>query len=256
MILGVALAMREQRSRTPSPNYWGIVLHDDTVVGCAFRTPPQKLVVSHMPLTAIEALVEDIGGVYSTLPGVNGPKKPAEHMARAWTERHGGSWTTRIRLQVHSLTRVESAPDAGDGSLRKALLGDLDLAREWVEAYVRDTEIVHPSTDVAAGMIGGGRLYLWVDGGAPRCMVAAGRYTKTGCAIHSVYTPPHFRRRGYATAAVAALSDALLKGGCKFCCLYTDAANPTSNSIYAKLGYRHLRDDAEIDFAPLESTRL
>jgi len=42
----------------------------------------------------------------------------------------------------------------------------------------------------------------------------------------------------------------VLKGGRRFCCLYTDVANPTSNSIYAKIGYRPIRDDVEIDFSP------
>jgi predicted GNAT family acetyltransferase len=79
-------------------------------------------------------------------------------------------------------------------------------------------------------------------------MAATTRPTRSGCSINTVYTPPRHRRRGYATAAVAALSDALLKGGRRFCCLYTDAANPTSNSIYAKIGYRPIRDDAELAF--------
>jgi predicted GNAT family acetyltransferase len=81
-------------------------------------------------------------------------------------------------------------------------------------------------------------------------MVASQRETRSGCAVNMVYTPPQFRRSGYATAAVATLSDALLKGGRRFCCLYTDVANPTSNSIYAKIGYRPIRDDVEIDFSP------
>ena len=79
-------------------------------------------------------------------------------------------------------------------------------------------------------------------------MVASARETRSGCCINTVSTPPRFRRCGYATAAVATLTDALLQAGRRFCCLYTDLANPTSNSIYAKIGYRPIRDDAEIAF--------
>jgi hypothetical protein len=79
-------------------------------------------------------------------------------------------------------------------------------------------------------------------------MVAATRETTSGCSINTVYTPPRFRRHGYATAAVAALSGRLLESGRRFCCLYTDVANPTSNSIYAKIGYKPIRDDVEIAF--------
>jgi predicted GNAT family acetyltransferase len=39
---------------------------------------------------------------------------------------------------------------------------------------------------------------------------------------------------------VAALSRKILEDGKVFCVLYTDLSNPTSNSIYAKIGYRRI----------------
>jgi predicted GNAT family acetyltransferase len=71
--------------------------------------------------------------------------------------------------------------------------------------------------------------------------------------VNAVYTPPEQRRKGYATAAVAALSGMLLAAGKDFCCLYTDVANPTSNSIYRKIGYRPVREDAELVFVQPQS---
>jgi predicted GNAT family acetyltransferase len=41
---------------------------------------------------------------------------------------------------------------------------------------------------------------------------------------------------------VACLSQSQLDAGKRFCVLYTDLANPTSNRIYTRLGYRHLYD--------------
>jgi predicted GNAT family acetyltransferase len=69
-----------------------------------------------------------------------------------------------------------------------------------------------------------------------------------GVRITLVYTPPSFRGRGYASACVAALSASLLASGRKFCFLFTDLANPTSNSIYQKLGYRPVCDMREYCF--------
>jgi predicted GNAT family acetyltransferase len=57
-----------------------------------------------------------------------------------------------------------------------------------------------------------------------------------------VYTPAHLRNCGYATSCVAALTRRVLESGKKFCCLYTDLANPTSNSIYQKIGYHPICD--------------
>jgi hypothetical protein len=41
---------------------------------------------------------------------------------------------------------------------------------------------------------------------------------------------------------VAAQSQAALDAGRRFCFLFTDAANPTSNHIYQAIGYEHVRD--------------
>jgi predicted GNAT family acetyltransferase len=52
-----------------------------------------------------------------------------------------------------------------------------------------------------------------------------------------VYTPPAFRRRGYGTAVTAHATANALAHGAEHVVLYTDLANPTSNSIYQKIGF-------------------
>jgi predicted GNAT family acetyltransferase len=153
-------------------------------------------------------------------------------------------------MRIHELTRVSFAGQLAPGSLRKATEADLPLAREWVDAFVRDVGLAVAVPDMAQRLVARGLLFFWMDAGRESAMASSSRETRFGCAINMVYTPPQFRRSGYATAAVATLSDTLLKGGRRFCCLYTDLANPTSNSIYAKIGYRPIRDDVEIDFSP------
>jgi predicted GNAT family acetyltransferase len=80
-------------------------------------------------------------------------------------------------------------------------------------------------------------------------MTGYGGPTPGGIRIGPVYTPPEHRRRGYATILVAELSRWLLGRGHRACFLYTDLANPTSNSIYGKIGYRRVCDSAEVWFA-------
>lgn len=62
------------------------------------------------------------------------------------------------------------------------------------------------------------------------------------------WCPPELRRRGYATAAVAAASQAALGGGCRHCMLYADLGNLTSNAIYQRVGYRRVGDASEYRF--------
>jgi uncharacterized protein len=248
LLLGIALNPRA-REPTGARPYWITLREVKDIVGCACRTPPNPLVLSRAPAQAIALLAADLRVADPALSGVTGPTREAEAFAASWIAHHGGRWTTRIRLRLHELTQLALPADTPAGSLRKAVESDLALAREWVDAYVRDTGIHPPAGDMAQRLIDRGQLFLWVVAeGEARSMVAATRDSGSGCSINTVYTPPPFRRHGYAQAAVAALSRMLLEGGRRFCCLYTDAANPTSNSIYAKVGFRAIRDDVEIAF--------
>jgi predicted GNAT family acetyltransferase len=68
------------------------------------------------------------------------------------------------------------------------------------------------------------------------------RITPHGACIGPVYTPVERRCRGYAPALTAALSQHILDGGKQFVTLFTNLANPTSNSIYMKIGYTPVCD--------------
>ena len=85
-------------------------------------------------------------------------------------------------------------------------------------------------------------LVLWADEGTPVSFAGYGGPTPNGIRVGPVYTPPELRRRGYASALTAALTRTLLDRGRKFCFLFTDLANPTSNSIYQRIGYRPVSD--------------
>jgi predicted GNAT family acetyltransferase len=73
-------------------------------------------------------------------------------------------------------------------------------------------------------------------------MAGFGGRTPNGTRIGPVYTPPELRGRGYGSALTAAVTERLLGSGLRFCFLYTDLANPTSNSIYQRIGYRPVSD--------------
>jgi hypothetical protein len=89
---------------------------------------------------------------------------------------------------------------------------------------------------------------LWEDG-EPVSLAAAGGPTPNGIRIGPVYTPPELRGRGYASALVAELTRVQLEGGRRFCFLFTDLANPTSNRIYQRVGYEPVTDVDQWSFA-------
>jgi predicted GNAT family acetyltransferase len=73
----------------------------------------------------------------------------------------------------------------------------------------------------------------------------SGAPTPSGIRVGPVYTPPDRRRRGYGAAVTAELTRRELAVGRRYCFLYTDEANPTSNSVYRRIGYRVVGDSTQ-----------
>jgi predicted GNAT family acetyltransferase len=100
-------------------------------------------------------------------------------------------------------------------------------------------------------MVSSGKLHILEDNGVPVSMAKITREMRTACGVGFVFTPPYFRGKWYATSCVAAVSRLILGRGFAKCVLYTDLANPTSNSIYQKIGYVPICDSLEIKFDTL-----
>jgi hypothetical protein len=88
---------------------------------------------------------------------------------------------------------------------------------------------------------------LWEVDGQPVSMAGFSGQTITGIRVNAVFTPPELRGRGYATACVGHLTRNLLDRY-RFCFLFTDQANPVSNHVYAKIGYRPVCDVSQLRF--------
>lgn len=250
LLYGVARGVQGGTHRYKQPLYWASVEEDaatdgPALLGCAFRTPPHQVGVTELPDAAIGPLVASLHAVYATVPGIGGPKRTATSFAKAWVTRFGGSWSVHQQQRLHKLTavRLPSAPAAG--LLRLALPADVPVARAWMAGFIRDTGVRHLGADTAERLIEERRLHLWVDG-QPRCMLGAVRDTPHTTGVAAVYTPPRFRNHGYASIAVATLSQQLLDAGRQSCFLYTDLANPVSNAVYRRVGYEPLYDVVDI----------
>lgn len=248
LLLGVANEVLAGDDRFDDPVYLATIERGGVIEGCAFRTPPHKLGITDLPVGALQALERDVGAVYDELPAVLGPEGPAFEFARLWTQSRQVEARVGMRQGVHALTAVVPPPNPPAGALRPYEEADRPLVEHWVDGFLIDTG--HPSVLGRSGadrLISAGRLHLW-DDGQPRSMVAALGPTPNGVRISAVYTPPQLRGRGYASAAVAAISQRMLDVGRRYCFLYTDLANPTSNSVYRKVGYEVVMEVADVEF--------
>ena len=169
-----------------------------------------------------------------------------ESVVQEWTRRRGRAARLAMRQRVYKLIEVSPLPPVS-GRLRIATTDDVDLVTAWITAFEAEAlgsvaAVVSSSARVIAERrLAAGEVFLWCDP-EPRTMAGSARPTKRAVAVNAVYTPPEWRRRGYASACVAELSRLLLRRGFEFCVLYTDLENPTSNAIYTRIGYRPVRD--------------
>ncbi|MGH2891957.1 MAG: GNAT family N-acetyltransferase, partial [Solirubrobacteraceae bacterium] len=165
-----------------------------------------------------------------------------------------GTEHCRLAMAMHSLTVVRDPPQPGAGGLAMATEADRDLALTWWDAFVAESHVIDAGPESRAATVdfrlSQGDLFFWHDEGQSVSMVSTNPAVAGVVRIGPVYTPPESRRRGYASSAVAAVSRHAVDTGAHTCMLYTDLANPTSNKIYADVGYRRIAEWEERVFTP------
>ncbi|THA25640.1 GNAT family N-acetyltransferase [Streptomyces sp. RKND-216] len=234
--------------RPPVFGWWHAA--DGEVAGAFLRTPPYPVALSAMPEEAAAALPAALAGRDPAPPGVNGPAAVAEVFAAAYRRVNGGDVRVLRRERLFRLGTLRPPQPAPAGRARTATAADRDLLVAWWAAFRRDAGL--PSSGdgrMIDDRIGGGRLMLWETGPDPVAMAAMGAPAAGAARVGPVYTPKAQRGRGYGGAVTAALSQAALDAGAREVLLFTDLANPTSNALYQRLGYRPRGDYTSYAFA-------
>jgi uncharacterized protein len=253
LLLGViaALARGSVDARFSDPPYLATLEAGTDVVGVALRTPPFNLVLSEMPREVLALLAADVRGVVPPIPGVLGPRVLSLAFAEEWQRSRGMHFRIGRRQRIYQLDAVTPVQDVA-GWLRPARAADRDVLIEWVDAFMAETagggDREYAERTVDGFLLADDReCVLWEDGG-PVSMAAVVGPTPHGIRVSYVFTPAALRGRGYASACVAALSQKMLDAGRRFCFLFTDLDNPTSNHIYQNIGYRPVVDLDEYVF--------
>ncbi len=253
VMLGVAQRVARGVPYGEHPPYFATVADERGLALAALMTPPHNLSLygeaDRWP-AALEPLAMNLHSGGWPVSGVIGRIEVAEAFARAWSGVTGVPWRLSMRQRIYELVEVVASPSP-TGHFRPAAEADLDTVTDWAVAFEREALGGEPDPAAArAGLtrrIGEQGIYLW-DDGRPVSMAAWSRPLKHAVIVNLVYTPPELRGRGYASAVVARLSQLLLDRGFTRCVLHTDLANPTSNSIYQRIGYRPILDFNEYRF--------
>jgi hypothetical protein len=228
---------------------------DRTVVGAALHAPPYNPVLSQVDdLEAVDALVDSLRA--DRPPGLLGPSAAAARFVERWRTSTGQRAELEMAQRAFRLDRVLPLARRAPGAWRFAEERDQPLLSRWMRDFQEEAlpagshlEEVEPLVDRWIRRIGR-TLYLWEDGDGPVSVVGVGGATPNSIRVGPVYTPRQHRGRGYATALTASASQDQLDRGRRFCTLFTDLANPTSNRIYRAIGYEPVYDMDQYRFHP------
>lgn len=248
LIFGIAGTLRDHPHLYPEHALW-LVEDGAAPIGAALRTPPLNLVLARGTDEAIDVLAASLG---EDLPGVVGAVPEVDRFVAA--SRLPAM--PRVRQGIYALNSVVPPSRPAPGRPRAATRADQPVLLEWWRAFGIEAlgegepdegrvarNVEHKLSEAAGG------ITLWEHEGRPVSAVGFGSPTPTGVRIGPVYTPPEHRGRGYASALTAHVSAEQLAAGRSFCFLYTDLANPTSNKIYADIGYELVCESVEYAFA-------
>ncbi|HEY2776751.1 MAG TPA: GNAT family N-acetyltransferase [Gaiellaceae bacterium] len=215
------------------------------VAAVATQTPPFGLVLSQIDdPTIVDALADRLASDGAELPTAGGPVEVSRAFASRWAALTGLVPSVQMEERIYEATTVVHPPDVA-GAMRPYEAADRALTIAWLSAFMSEAMPDLPEgrverivDDRAAGK---GSLVLWEDDGLVVSLAGHAGETSNGFRVGPVYTPPELRGHGYASALTAALTRQLLERR-RFCFLFTDLANPTSNSIYQRIGYRPVTD--------------
>jgi GNAT superfamily N-acetyltransferase len=232
-----------------SPPVFGWHDHDRGGIDSAFlQTPPFPVLVASLPDGSVESFVQLLTSGAVQPIGANLDAAQEAPFTAAWQRATSAGVSVRMRSRLFRLAGLVPPDPFPPGAARVADRGDTDLLIDWAVAFSTETGSGggDPRRTIADRLSHRGFM-LWEADGVPVAMAGLSRNVAGVVRVQAVYTPAEHRRRGYGGAVTTAVSRAALDAGAAEVVLFTDLANPTSNALYQRLGFRPVGDRVQLE---------
>ncbi len=218
----------------------------------AIQTPPHNLLLSYTDDDAsIDFLAETLATQHSQLPGILGYKGGVSRFIAIWKIKTGKSTRLTMKERIHRLDQV-NPKYLNLFTVKPVKEDDFPLILDWKQRFIDEALENEPITEESRNRlmqaIRKQKIFALYHEGKIRSITQMAGKTPHGNFVNLVYTPPEYRKQGYATACVAEVSQKILQNGNDYCCLFTDLANPTSNHIYHLIGFKPIMDVNQFQF--------
>jgi hypothetical protein len=247
MMLGMCFALSEGAF---ADKEFGLIriLNNKELTSVAIKAPNSSLVLTFISDEELNALINTLVEKSIEVPKILGPLEVCKKFSQIWSEKMNLTSKLSMKQKIYQLDKVNDL-ERVDGAMAQADDRDKKILVEWYMAMVKeaipdDKMSLEEAQEWVDRKIAANELFLWIQNEWQVSMAALVGATRNGIRISAVYTPPDLRRRGIATSLVANLSQYMLDQGTQKCFLYADQMNPTSNSIYQKIGYNPVCESA------------
>jgi RimJ/RimL family protein N-acetyltransferase len=203
-----------------------------------------------LPAGSAAGLITRLGSDAGLPAAVNLTSTDEADFGAAWAQATGGGASGVERSRLFRLERLTPQQPAPPGAARIAGHGDRELLIDWLVAFGQEAGTFADAPRTVDDRLSHDGLTLWEAGGSPVAMAGSTREVAGVVRIGPVYTLPEHRQRGYGGAVTVAASQAALDAGASAVVLFTDLANPTSNALYPRLGYRPVGDRVLLQLVP------
>lgn len=255
----MALTVTEQRrgrgparDGTPAPVF-GCLVQAGEVQAAFYRFPPRGLSVTSLTPGQAEILAAHLAVLGHSIPSISADHDTAAAFVEAWQRQTGATPRLRAQLRLHRLG-VLTPPEATPAG-RSRLAGERDHEHilNWCRDFAADVgeAVTIDTTSWPGTRFAEKRYTFWeIPDGTPVSMAGMTPMVAGQVRVDPVYTPADLRGCGYAAAVTVEVSRAALAGGATDVVLFTNAANPTSNALYQRIGYVPIADWTTYDFSP------
>lgn len=259
LIVGILKSISENKDQQSDEHLWVTVEDVGKIELAGWRTPPFDYGLWSPKIETTQALQCFLNFLETEgMDVVGAVGKPAlvESYTALAMPRFGLENTFTMNQGIYECRKVDPTL-LGPGTIRPVTMDEIEKLTDWMIAFHIESLNQEPlrseardklKTDIEQGL-----YYFYEEDGQVLSTLATARPMVNGISVNMVYTPPDYRKKGYATSSVAQLTQKLLDDGWKFTALFTDLDNPTSNSIYKKIGYQLVGESKHVQLRPRTS---
>ncbi|MGA8296511.1 MAG: GNAT family N-acetyltransferase [Acidimicrobiales bacterium] len=236
------------RFRDPPPIFgW----HEEgpVVDGAFLMTPPHELILVASIDEAAD-LGRELRDGALVVPGVNSQPDVGRAFAAAYLAQSVRVAELKTHMALYRLEELVEAPFGAEGGPRLATSDDFELCLSYFNDMRSEVGggVTGDQPDLVQRRISGGLVWLWEADGEAVSLASRAPESAGVARVGPVYTPPSWRRRGFASAVTHACTKDALDHGARSVVLFTDLTNPTSNAIYQSIGFRPIGERLVLGF--------